>query len=104
MHQQGDYSVGHCQHGWPTKQKINCSFHKNNHKYEDSLSSKFNFEKNIKISEIDFNYPHSKENIFENFTLEIKHGSKFGIIGKSGSGKTTLVNLITGLLNPNLSL
>ena len=65
------------------------------------MSSKFNFKKNIKISGIDFNYLYSKENIFKNFTLEIKRGSKFGIIGESGSGKTTLVNLITGLLNPN---
>ena len=75
--------------------------HKNNLKYEDGLSSKFNFKKNIKINGIDFNYLYSKENIFKNFTLEIKRGSKFGIIGESGSGKTTLVNLITGLLNPN---
>jgi len=77
------------------------NFHKNNLKYEDGLSSKFNFKKNIKISEIGFNYSYSKESIFDNFTLEIKRGSKFGIIGESGSGKTTLVNLITGLLNPN---
>ena len=69
--------------------------------FEDRKFSNFNFKKNIKINNIDFIYPSTKKKIFENFTLEIKCGSKFGIIGESGSGKTTLVNLITGLLDPN---
>ena len=69
--------------------------------FEDNLFSNFNFKKNIKINNIDFIYPSTTKKIFENFTLEIKCGSKFGIIGESGSGKTTLVNLITGLLDPN---
>ena len=38
----------------------------------------------------------------ENINLEIKKGDHIGITGTSGSGKTTLVNMILGLIRPNL--
>ena len=35
--------------------------------------------------------------IFNDFNLEIKAGSLFGLIGPNGAGKSTLISLITGL-------
>ena len=38
----------------------------------------------------------------ENISLKIKKGDHIGINGISGSGKTTLVNMILGLIRPNM--
>ena len=67
---------------------------KNNHE----KNKKLQFQKNIKISGISFEYDGYK--IFDNFILDIKKNQFLGIIGPSGSGKTTLINLISGLLEP----
>ena len=67
---------------------------KNNHE----KNKKLQFQKNIKISGISFEYDGYK--IFDNFNLDIKKNQFLGIIGPSGSGKTTLINLISGLLEP----
>ncbi len=57
------------------------------------------FNKQIKISNIDFSYAGEKK-IFKNFSATIEKNSFVGIIGKSGSGKSTLIDLITGLIQP----
>lgn len=54
----------------------------------------------IKFENVSFAYD-SKNNIFENFNLEIKPKEKIGIVGKSGSGKSTLINLLQHLYNLN---
>ena len=48
----------------------------------------------IKIENLRFKFPKSKQDVFKNINMEIKHGEKVGIIGQSGSGKSTLVKLI----------
>ena len=55
----------------------------------------------IKLQNISFSFPESKNEIFKNFSLEIKKGEKIGIVGPSGSGKTTLLNIILGFFPPN---
>ncbi len=62
-------------------------------------SEKFEF-KEISLKNIEFYF---KENnfIFKNLSLDVKNGSKIGLIGKSGSGKSTLINLLCGLLKPS---
>ena len=57
------------------------------------------FNKNIKIQNVKFEY-NNRKYIFENFTQEIEKNSCIGIIGQSGSGKSTLIDLITGLISP----
>lgn len=45
-------------------------------------------------------FAHEEMNIFKNFSLKIKKGSKLGIVGKTGSGKTTLTYLLLKILSP----
>jgi ATP-binding cassette subfamily B protein len=60
------------------------------------------FKKQISFSNVSFSYNEDRQNeILKDINLNIKHGSRIGIIGKSGSGKSTLADLILGLLNPS---
>jgi ABC-type bacteriocin/lantibiotic exporter with double-glycine peptidase domain len=60
------------------------------------------FEKSIKLDQLSFKYPGANVNIFENLALEIKKNSFIGIYGESGVGKTTLLNIVLGLLKPEI--
>jgi ABC-type multidrug transport system fused ATPase/permease subunit len=57
------------------------------------------FENLISFKDISFAYE-KKEYILENVNLEIKKGSKIGILGKTGEGKSTFLDLLMGLLEP----
>lgn len=37
----------------------------------------------------------------DDFNIEVKKGSLYGLIGPNGAGKTTVFNLLTGVYNPN---
>jgi ABC-2 type transport system ATP-binding protein len=52
----------------------------------------------ISICNLAFHYPRQEGICFENFSLEIGAGERFGLFGPNGAGKTTLMNLMTGLL------
>ena len=62
--------------------------------------SPIEFNKNITLRNVTFNYSNNNKNIFEDLSLEIKKNNCYGIIGASGAGKTTLVDIILGLLVP----
>lgn len=53
----------------------------------------------IKIKNLTFSYPGSKENVLSNIDLVIPKGHTVGIIGKTGCGKSTLVNLLLRMYN-----
>ena len=57
------------------------------------------YQKDIKLSNICFNY-NDKKNTIQNLSICISKGEKVGFIGLSGSGKTTLVDIMLGLLEP----
>ena len=57
--------------------------------------------KELRLSNINYSYPNSKNQSLRNINLSLKVGDTIGIIGQSGSGKTTLVDLILGLLEPS---
>ncbi|MGC6476626.1 MAG: ABC-F family ATP-binding cassette domain-containing protein [Parvibaculales bacterium] len=40
--------------------------------------------------------------IVNDFSLQVKRGSRIGLVGANGSGKTTLLNMLTGQLEPDL--
>jgi len=53
----------------------------------------------IKIENLSFKYPNSKEYALKDININIKVGETLGIIGRTGAGKTTLVNLLLRLYN-----
>ena len=67
--------------------------------YSDTAHVKpLNYKRNIKLRNVTFKYSPELPNIVKGVDLEIKKGSRVGIIGKTGSGKSTLLDIIMGLL------
>lgn len=56
-------------------------------------------EGNIRIENLNFNYPGKDGIILEDISLEIKKGESVGIIGRTGSGKSTFVDLLLRIYN-----
>jgi ABC-type multidrug transport system ATPase subunit len=50
----------------------------------------------IRVNNLNYNYK-NKDDIFSSFSLNVKKGSIFGLIGKNGVGKSTLIKIILGL-------
>ena len=73
-------------------------------KYGDSLNpKKENWEElqgHITFDNIDFRYPDGKENVLENFSLDVPIGTTVAIVGETGAGKSTLVNLACRFFEP----
>tara|TARA_B100001057_G_C22871767_1_gene959302 strand:- start:2181 stop:3887 length:1707 start_codon:yes stop_codon:yes gene_type:complete len=69
-------------------------------KPKKKTDNQISFNNSIVLSNLDFNYPNSKNLALKNINVKIKAGTKVGIIGTTGSGKTTLIDLILGLLEP----
>ena len=55
------------------------------------------FNGDVKISNVSFKYPGTKNYALKDVSLHIRNGEKIAIVGANGSGKTTLVKLICGL-------
>ena len=68
----------------------------------DFTKKKLPLNSKIILKNISYSYPKTKQNIIEDLNLEIKANTTIGIIGKSGSGKSTLIDIIVGILNPNI--
>ncbi len=66
--------------------------------------SKLNFKQNINFKDVRFSYSDDlkveSNFVLKKVNLEIKKGSKIGIIGGSGSGKSTFLDLMMGLISP----
>lgn len=54
----------------------------------------------LKIDNITFCYPRHKSPVIDGFSLEMKPGGIYGLLGRNGAGKSTLLYLICGLLTP----
>lgn len=62
----------------------------------DSISVQ---EANIKINNLDFQFPATEQKALDNLSLEIKGGQFVGIVGLIGSGKSTLADALMRLIN-----
>lgn len=60
----------------------------------------FEFNKDIQLKNVSFQYQNQTENALEDINLVIKKGQKIGITGSTGSGKSTLLNLLLRLYEP----
>ncbi len=54
----------------------------------------------LNIKNCTFNYRHKGEPTIDDFSLNLKEGGVYGLLGSNGAGKTTLLQLISGLLTP----
>jgi ABC-type multidrug transport system fused ATPase/permease subunit len=68
--------------------------------YGHRNSEEFSFKNSLVLDGISFRYAPELKWILNDISIEIKCGSRIGIIGTTGSGKSTLVDLIMGLLSP----
>jgi ATP-binding cassette subfamily B protein len=48
----------------------------------------------IEMSKVCFRYAPSQPLLFEEFSLEVPHGAKVGLVGYSGGGKTTITRML----------
>lgn len=57
----------------------------------------------LSLRDVDFAYRHDEGPfpVLRGFSMDIREGEFFSLIGPSGSGKSTLFKLITGLLEPD---
>lgn len=56
----------------------------------------------IEMRDITYCYPGSETYIFENASVDFQVGKSIGIVGSSGAGKTTIVDIMLGLLKPEI--
>jgi ATP-binding cassette, subfamily B, bacterial PglK len=56
----------------------------------------------VKLSGVTFRYPNSDTNAISDLSLEIHPGETCAIVGPSGAGKSTLVDLILGVIEPDI--
>ena len=73
-------------------------------KYGDTYSPKReNWEPligEVTFDDVTFMYPDGDENVLENFSLDIPHGTTVAIVGETGAGKSTIVNLACRFYEP----
>lgn len=78
------------------KEALNIIYKELKKEEEDLGNKKIEFNREIKINNLTFEYEVGKE-ILNSIFLNIVKGEKIAFVGESGSGKTTLVDLIIGL-------
>jgi len=60
--------------------------------------------RSLRLEQVGFHYAGSKTAALDGISMEIRAGESIGLIGTSGSGKTTLVDVLLGLLEPQLGV
>jgi ABC-2 type transport system ATP-binding protein len=55
----------------------------------------------LQVKSVHYSYPHSKQGLLEDISLEVTPGHIYGLLGANGEGKSTLLYLIAGLLRPS---
>ena len=86
----------------------NALFSKNEFKILENNNTKIYYPNNfrikniiIKAQNISYKYPKGQNNAIENFSIELKEGKHYAIVGESGCGKSTLLDLLLGILTPD---
>jgi ABC-type multidrug transport system fused ATPase/permease subunit len=60
------------------------------------------FSASIQIEGVSLTYPGKSEPAIRDITLTIPSGSSVAFVGPSGAGKTTIVDVLLGVLNPDI--
>lgn len=67
---------------------------------ENNHFKSLEFNNEIKLINIDYQYPEASKQSLKNIDINIPAKSTFGLVGVNGSGKTTFIDIILGLLEP----
>lgn len=59
------------------------------------------FKNSVQLDNLGFAYSSDLKPVLNNVNIEIKRGTRIGLIGTTGCGKSTLVDMIMGLLSPS---
>lgn len=62
----------------------------------------WNLTDSIRIHKVSYHYPDAEEMVLDQVDFEIPKGKTVAFIGPSGAGKTTMVDIILGLLSPQM--
>ncbi len=68
----------------------------------DIVDAKFGLFKKITLKNVSYSYPNEDQPAIKDINLSIYSESKVGFVGSTGGGKTTTVDLILGLLEPQV--
>lgn len=60
------------------------------------------FGTSIEVSDVTFTYAEQEQAVLEHVNVSIRKGEAVAFVGESGGGKTTLVDIILGLLTPQV--
>lgn len=69
-------------------------------KNEESVLPIKKIRGHIRVQNLTFTYPGSKQPVLKEIELDVPAGSSLAIVGKVGSGKTTLMQLLLRMYNP----
>ena len=74
------------------------------HKKDDLESSSvtLNLKHSIKLHAVTFTYPNKKEPALNNLNLTIHANQTVGLVGASGAGKSTAIDILLGLIKPDM--
>ncbi len=62
----------------------------------------WSFGREIRVKSVSYHYPDAEEQVLNAVNLTIPKGKTAAFIGPSGAGKTTMVDIILGLLRPQM--
>lgn len=60
------------------------------------------FENEISVKNIKYHYPDSEVNVIDEASFTVKKGQTVAFIGTSGAGKSTMIDILLGLLTPQI--
>lgn len=95
-------SITNMNYSLPSLNEILDDLNDNKIQERDLTSEKIQFKNSIFFNNISFSYTKDNNMVLSNINFSIKKQSSIGIVGESGSGKSTLINIITGLLFPEI--